>query len=1107
MGSKSCMNKATEIQMGQAVQIARHYRRSVRIDADIGHADALDGYVLTNTARDALSIMCRQINGSKDRAFTWTGPYGGGKSSLAVVLASALSADRVIRARASEILADNVSDFSEAFPVSSKGWLILPVVGKRGSIAAEVANGLNNAISRTKPHESSQVVTELITLAEGKRFDGVLLLVDEMGKFLEAAAAGGEDIHFFQDLAEKAGHCKGRLIIVGLLHQSFRQYASRLGIEAREEWAKIQGRYGDISFVATGDEVVQLIGNAIDCDIEHPQSLETARIIAAAIANRRPNVGESMAQLLDNCWPLHPITAALLGPASRRQFGQNERSVFGFLSSLEPHGFQDFLQTWDGQTVYGPDKYWDYLRANLEQAILASPDGHRWAQAVEAIERAEAKGADPFELSLAKVLTLIDIFRGTSGLLATDEVLRTASLKSAKSKIAAGLEKLSHWRVAVFRKHIQSWTVFEGSDFDIDQAVAKARASFVGVDTTTLTSMANLQPVVAKRHYHETGTFRWMGISLHTLQGAERLAETYKAEGGEFGRFALVLPDRQSVEEDVLGKLAFFEQDANKAIVFGVPPNYQLVADLGAELVSLGIVEETTPELEGDSVARREVAARLLAVKGALEESLREAVANARWVFDNNPRKVQSLSTSASDMADRRFSTSPNVWSELVNRDTLSTNSVKARRDLLHRMVSYGDRQFLGIEGFPAERGLYETVLSETALHGKAGEDTWGFKAPLQDDKAGLFPLWTMTKKLVEDVDAKGLSAAEIYENWAKPPYGVKTGLMPLFLLAFTLAYSEHIAVYRDGMFEPKLTDVDADELLQDPRRFSLRWVEKDSNHIATLESIADTLHRCGFAPKGASPLEISRSLVKLAFSLSHWAKRTQRVSKQAKAVRDILLRASDPNRLLMIDLPATLAVSMTEVGTVIEPLLKELLDAYPQMLRKVDSAMAESLDAAEENDAELRERAEAISKFGADLRLQGFAARLIKRDGSLEAIEGILSLAANKPPRDWTDLDIDSALLAVSDLALAFRKAEALINVQGLALGREAISVVVASGGTSRVITKSFELARRDKQTVQNAANDVLERLEKLGLKGDLLFAALARASSALYEKETNNG
>src|SRR5205814_1556444 len=149
-------------------------------------------------------------------------------------------------------------------------------------------------------------------------------------------------------------------------------------------------------------------------------------------------------------------------------------------------------------------------------------------------------------------------------------------------------------------------------------------------------------------------------------------------EKGEFGRFALVLPDRQAVEQDTMTRLAALQRDASEALVFGVPPNFQLVADLGAELVSLRLVEENSPELEGDSVARREVAARLLTVKGALEESLREAVAKARWLFEGGAKQVDSLSAEVSDLAEKRFSAGPTVWSELLNRDVLSTNSVKA---------------------------------------------------------------------------------------------------------------------------------------------------------------------------------------------------------------------------------------------------------------------------------------------------------------------------------------------------------------------------------------------------------------------------------------------
>jgi len=1101
------MSEANEVGLGRGVSIARHYRRSVRIDADVGRVDALEGYVLTDTAREALSVMSRQIAGSNQRAFTWTGPYGGGKSSLAVVLASVLSGDKVLRTEADKLLGEPVPLFSQAFHVSGKGWLVLPVVGKRGSVSAETAKAIDKALGNAKHSNPENIVSDLVALAESEKYDGVLLLVDEMGKFLEASAAGGEDVHFFQDLAESAARCKGQLVVVGLLHQAFRQYASRLGIEGREEWAKVQGRYGDISFVATGDEVVQLIGRAIECDVPHPTSIENARVVASAIAGRRPAVGEGMAALLDNCWPLHPVTAALLGPASRRQFGQNERSVFGFLSSLEPHGFQEFLQTWDGHSLYGPDKYWNYLRANLEQAILASPDGHRWAQAVEAVERAEAKGGGSIETALAKTLALVDIFRGVSGLAADDSVLRSAVLGASEQEVAEGLQKLSQWRVALYRKHVGAWTVFEGSDFDIDQAVSKARSTFSGADTVSLTRMANLHPVVAKRHYHETGTFRWMGVSLHTLEEAEKLAGSYQPEGGEFGRFGLVLPERHAVAKDVLKALADLHTAPTKPVVFGVPPNHELIADLGAELISLRIVEEQSPELEGDSVARREVTARLLAVKGALEEALRDAVSKAKWLLGERAQRVESLSAEVSGIADEIFGSAPKVWSELVNRDALSSNSVKARRDLMHRMVDSGDQEFLGIEGFPAERGLYQTLLFATGLHNKKTEDEWGFNAPAPSEESSLNYLWDATMQAVVEAGSGGLCAADIYKQWSEPPYGMKTGLMPVFILAFVLAHADRVAVYRAGVFEPVLTDVDVDELLQDPRRFTIRWVDEDEDNAASVASVAGVVSNCGFPPDANSPLDVARSLVALAFSLPAWGRRTHRVSKEARAVRDVLLRAEDPHRLLRIDLPASLGVSPGELGAVLEAPLKELLNAYPAMLKQVDRAMASAIDAGEGDDPELRDRAESVSKATGDLRLEGFAARLRNRDGTMASIEGILSLAANKPPRDWTDLDIDAALVAVAELALAFRRVEALIAVQGRALGREVFSVVIGSGGTSQVLTKTFEVAGRDRRAVQGAADSLIRFLESSGLRGDLLLAALARAGSALAEKESKNG
>ena len=203
----------------------------------------------------------------------------------------------------------------------------------------------------------------------------------------------------------------------------------------------------------------------------HPETVRSAEAIAQSIRSRRPGTPADLAARLDKCWPLHPVTAVVLGPMSRRRFGQNERSVFGFLASAEPGGFRDFLREMpnSARELFGPDRFWDYLRINLEPAILASNDSHRWAQGADAIERCEARGT-ALHVRLAKAIALIDMFRNGSGLAADRATLTACIPDTEPHAIDAALAELERWSVAVFRKHLDAWAIYAGSDFDIDGA-------------------------------------------------------------------------------------------------------------------------------------------------------------------------------------------------------------------------------------------------------------------------------------------------------------------------------------------------------------------------------------------------------------------------------------------------------------------------------------------------------------------------------------------------------------------------------------------------------------------------------------------------------------
>ena len=338
--------------LAERVRVARRFQKAIRIDTDLSTPSALEGFVCPPSSAAALQTMARHVAETGQAAFTWTGPYGTGKSSLAVALAAALNGRSDGKETAATALGkETATTLWKALPPREKGWRILPVVGRRDRPAQVVGEALERARCvrgrRRRGWSDEDVFDTLTRIAKrGPRVSGgLVVLIDEMGKFLEGAARDGTDIYFFQQLAELASRSDRRLLIVGILHQAFEEYAYRLSREMRDEWAKIQGRFVDLTILASPDEQLGLLSQAIASE-PGPREVETLATTVASLIRREDSAG-----LLAGCWPLHPVVACLLGPISRRRFGQNQRSLFGFLNSTEPQGFQDFLRNAPGTTT------------------------------------------------------------------------------------------------------------------------------------------------------------------------------------------------------------------------------------------------------------------------------------------------------------------------------------------------------------------------------------------------------------------------------------------------------------------------------------------------------------------------------------------------------------------------------------------------------------------------------------------------------------------------------------------------------------------------------------------------------------------------------------
>ncbi|WP_119396943.1 ATP-binding protein [Pannonibacter phragmitetus] len=1114
----------------ETIKVIRRFQRSIRIDADLGDAEALEGFVCPQSSADVLLNMARHADKTGHTAFTWTGPYGSGKSSLVIALSALLGGDDKLHKLAVQTLGSSVTEeLLNAFPRGAAGWSIVPVVGRRDDPAEVLGEALEAAGLLGNSRRTPWTGTALLkTLERTLEKHNLVLFIDEMGKFLEGAARRGSDIFLFQELAELASRSRGRLVLVGILHQAFDEYAHRLSREMRDEWSKIQGRFVDLPVNMAGEEQIELLSRAIDSDHKPKRPGPAASAIANEIRRNRPSVSSQLALWLEHCWPLHPIVSCMLGPISRRRFGQNQRSVFGFLNSAEAFGFQEFLNA-RREAHFSPDRLWDYLRANLEPSILASPDGHRWSIAVEAVERCEAIGGEPIHTEVLKTIALIDLFKDRSGLQPSEPVLCAAFPERSRKEIAETLGQLGAWSLIVFRKFSDSYAIFAGSDFDIDQAVRSALDVLAEIDFSVLQRLAGIQPILAKRHYHATGAMRWFDVRFCPVSSASEVVAEYRPANGTIGLFLLAIPT-EGESEDFAGRLC---RDAARGsngcdVVVGLSHRGWVITDLARELLALEQVRDLRPELAGDAVARREIQGRIAALQGQLETELQGALDNATWYQKNfQPKKWlhAELNGLASRLADRRFPEVPRLHNELLNRSKPSSNAIAAQNVLLRAMVLNEGKPRLGIEGFPAEGGLFASLLEATGLYADLGQG-WQFVAGdrVDDDRHRLAPVWKAARDYLSANADRAVGLSEIYSVWRQPPFGMKDGLMPVLAVAFILSCRETVAFYRQGIFQARFRDLDTEYLARDPNDIQLRWMDLSDFSRRMLSDMADVVRELDQSNKltNLTPIDVARGLIAIFETLHPWVKRTNRLSANAAHIRSLFKYANDPNKLLFDDIPAALNAEGKDIGDdTLHPLiadfrggLAELLDAYPTMLRRCKDVMLSELQvpiASPQALQELRNRAENVKQLAGDFQLDAFIGRIERFKGSEEDVEGILSLAANKPLRDWVDPDVDRAMLNVADLSQRFLRAETFARVKGRADKRHAMAVVVGRAGLPTPLHSEFEVGDAEAKDVEQLAEhleDVLAR-ESSGLRKAVILAALAEVSASIMQdsepKRTN--
>ena len=370
--------------------IRGRFHRSVQLERDWIDQRGLQDYLLTTTARElSVQIFSGAYGKHGPRAWSVTGPYGSGKSAFALFLTDLMSSNPPRHEQAQNIKLELGFD--------PRPFAAVPIIGQRTSLVSELLSGLQTNLGKILPQNHYRAQANIINRRNGNRalskafelsavaardngYAGLLVIVDEFGKFLEHAAQNPEDVDLLilQDLAEMAARSEVPIVLVTILHSAFDEYLGPLDESRRMEWQKVQGRFADIAFLEPPDQFLRLIGSAIECVDTKTDTCSRYTQISSDLALSDIALEASRRMALDTlvpaCAPLHPWTALLLWPLFRSKLAQNERSLFAFLVDHGPFGFQDFLNATPTSpglpTFYTLDLLYEYVATTLGPATL-----------------------------------------------------------------------------------------------------------------------------------------------------------------------------------------------------------------------------------------------------------------------------------------------------------------------------------------------------------------------------------------------------------------------------------------------------------------------------------------------------------------------------------------------------------------------------------------------------------------------------------------------------------------------------------------------------------------------------------------------------------------
>lgn len=1001
------------IPLSKAVTILPKSYPSTNIEYDT--INLLGNYIPSASTLEITDRLSAGLGGSKHgRMLSVTGPYGSGKSTMAIFLKGLLAPKNSVEWRTSrDILKKYPRQHIEQITLArirsgthEKGMIRCIVMARMEPLTATIMRGLHagileyfdNNLPNIKIKKLCRDINqnmwkprpeETIRLIESAaRLSPLFIMIDEFGKTIEYFAGDESqqaDLFLLQELAEKSGKDRGlSLHIVTLQHMAFEEYAIGSSDAQKKEWSKIQGRFEDIPFANSPEQTRQLISNTIQISKDSAYRRHVVRW-AKKESKSMQDMGLqtcSTFNLVASCYPLSPIALEII-PELCSRYGQRERTLLSFISDTKKHTVATFIDEnhWDPKMppMIGLDMLYDFFISSTNMIHSSSQNISRLME-IETIIR-DAHGLVEVEKKTLKAIGILNLI-GRSGHLRASRRIIDYIIGGNTGKILKVLEEKS---MITYRPHADEYRIWHGTDVDIASKLEAYRSRYKSAALFGLLKrVITLEPVVAARHSITTGTMRLF----------ER-------------RFALTSSD--VINENFDGVILYANDSKppmhEKPIITVVAGDTTDLKFAAVEVAAIRDILDSEEDIVKDWVARREFEERLADAEVVLDREFTRAYGRtAKWSHTNNEKTIVlegTPSSITSQICDNVYCKSPTIRNETINRTHLSAQGSAAKKALLEAMILHEDMSRFGIEGHGPDRAIYEAIFFENGLHKSNSSFGWKLNRPGSNMKY----VWRTMLNTIRK-SSKRVVLTDIYKAAKMPPYGVRNGPMQLIFLAMFLVYKKNMALYEHGTFVPRLRPEIAERMTKNPEHFEVKYFRNSSANKAILSNVADQLKI-----ENGSMLDVISHLVRTISALPPYVKSTKMLDKKISNVRDCIMTATEPDTLLFVSLPQALGFDTKmshyqskKFAKMLAKSTNTLQKKFTEMFEEISQKLFDATGTRERQ--ELSRAAKAMQPHAADQKMKVFlgalSADVLEKDE--DWINYIAMSLTDIPPTDWKD-------------------------------------------------------------------------------------------------------